>query len=206
MGNTRSATLLRALGVLGIVGVLLSAYTPLPNMLANALIIPSKIERADAIVVLGASVYRDGTLSESSLRRTVQGLVLYHQGWAPLLVLSGPSYQGSPKEAEVRASLTRQLRVPEQAILVETQAKTTAEEAVNISVKLRQRGVRSILLVSNSVHLARAVPRFEKMGLRVFPVAADDIHWGTDAPDKRLILMVYTLREMVGRWLYRFGD
>ena len=198
--------LLMSIGLLSVIGVLLSAYTPLPNLLARSLVMPSKIQRADAIVVLGASVYRDGTLSDSSLRRTVQGLVLYHQGLAPLLVLSGTSYEGAPVEAEVRAALARQLRVPERAILLEPHAKTTAEEAVNIGAKLQQRGVRRILLVSNSVHLARAVPRFEKMGMQVFPAAADDIHWGTDAPDKRLALMVYALREAAGRWLYQAGD
>jgi len=62
-------------------------------------------------------------------------------------------------------------------------------------------GLRRILLVSNSVHLARAVPRFEKVGMRVFPAAADDMHWGTGTPDKRLALMVYALRETAGRRL-----
>jgi len=204
--NTLSAKLLQALGVLGILGVLLSAYTPLPNALARALAVSSRVQPADAIVVLGAGVFRDGTLSDSSLRRTVQGLVLYHQGLAPLLVLSGTTYEGSPVEAQVRAALARQLRVPEKVILLEPHAQTTAEEATNISAKLHQRGVRSILLVTSSLHLARAVPRFEKMGFRVFPVAADNLPVDTDSPDGRLRLMVYTLREMVGQWLYRLGD
>jgi len=204
--NTLSAKLLQALGVLGILGVLLSAYTHVPNALARALAVSSRVQPADAIVVLGASVFRDGTLSDSSLRRTVQGLVLYHQGLAPLLVLSGTTYEGSPVEAQVRAALARQLRVPEKVILLEPHAQTTAEEATNISAKLHQRGVRSILLVTSSLHLARAVPRFEKMGFRVFPVAADNLPVDTDSPDGRLRLMVYTLREMVGQWLYRLGD
>jgi uncharacterized SAM-binding protein YcdF (DUF218 family) len=204
--NTLSAKLLQALGVLGIAGVLLSAYTPLPNMLARALAVSSRIQPADAIVVLGASVFRDGTLSDSSLRRTVQGLVLYHQGLAPLLVLSGTTYEGSPVEAEVRAALARQLRVPEKAILLEPHAQTTAEEAANIGARLHQRGARTILLVSSSLHLARAVPRFEKMGFRVFPAVADNLPVDTDSPDGRLRLMIYTLREMVGQWLYRLGD
>ncbi len=201
-----SAKLLQALGVLGIAGVLLSAYTPLPNMLARALAVSSGIQPADAIVVLGATVFRNGTLSDSSLRRTVQGLVLYHQGLAPLLVLSGTTYEGSPVEAEVRAALARQLQVPEKAILLEPHAQTTAEEATNISAKLHQRGVRTILLVTSSLHLARAAPRFEKMGFRVFPVAADNLPVDVDRPDGRLRLMSHTLREMVGRWLYQLGD
>ncbi|GIV17489.1 MAG: hypothetical protein KatS3mg022_2924 [Armatimonadota bacterium] len=204
--NTRLQKLLRLLGLLGVLGVLLSVYTPLPNMLARALAISSQIQPADAIVVLGASVYRDGTLSESSMRRAIQGIVLYHRGLAPLIVFSGTSYEGSPVEAEVRAALARQLRVPEKAILMETHAQTTAEEAENIAKNLRQRGAKSILLVSTSLHLPRAVPRFERYGLKVFPVTADDLPVDTEGTEGRLELMHYTLREALARWLYRAGE
>jgi len=204
--DTRFAKLLRLFGLLGVLGVLLSAYTPLPNVLARALATSSRVQPADAIVVLGASVYRDGTLSGSSLRRTVQGIVLYHRGLAPIIVFSGTSYEGSPVEAEIRASLARQLHVPEKAILLEPHAQTTAEEAQNIATRLRQRGAKSILLVSNSLHLSRAVPRFERYGFKVFPVAADDMPVHTDGTDGRLELMWYTMREAMGQWLYRAGD
>ncbi|MGC8782840.1 MAG: YdcF family protein [Armatimonadota bacterium] len=204
--DTRLQKVLRLLGLLGVVGVLLSAYTPLPNVLARALATSSQIQPADAIVVLGSSVYRDGTLGESSLRRAVQGIILYHRGLAPIIVFSGSSYEGSPVEAEVRASLARQLHVPEKAILLEPHAQNTAEEAHNIVARLRQRGAKSILLVSNSLHLSRAVPRFERYGFIVFPVAADDIPVNTDGTDGRLDLMWRTIRETIGRWLYRAGE
>ncbi len=203
--DTRLQKALRLLGLLGVVGVLLGAYTPLPNVLARALAASSQIQPADAIVVLGGSVYRDGTLGESSLRRAVQGIVLYHRGLAPLIIFSGTSYEGSPVEAEVRASLARQLRVPEKAILLEPRAQTTAEEARNIASILRQRGAKRILLVSGSLHLPRAVPRFERYGLQVLPVVVDNVPVNVDGPDGRLELMEYVLREALGRWLYRAG-
>lgn len=204
--DTRAHKLLRVLGLLSVLGILLSAYTPLPNVLARALATSSQIQPADAIVVLGASVYRDGTLSESSLRRAIQGIVLYHRGLAPVIVFSGTSYEGSPVEAEVRAALARQLRVPEKAIFMEPHAQTTAEEAQNIATRLRQRGAKSILLVSSSLHLPRAAPRFERYGLKVYPVTADDLPVDTEGTDGRLELMRYTLREALGRWLYRAGE
>ncbi len=198
--------ILRTLGLLCVLGVLVTAYTPLPNLFAQKLAVSSKIAPADAIVVLGAGVHRDGTLGESSLRRAVQGITLYHRGLAPVIVFSGPAYEGSPREAEVRAALARQLRVPERAILLETNADTTAEEAENIAQQLQRRGAKRILLVTSSLHLARAAPRFERLGLKVFPVAADDTPVTTDGPDGRLGLMYRTLREVLARWLYQAGD
>ncbi|MCS6831645.1 MAG: YdcF family protein [Armatimonadota bacterium] len=204
--DTRLHKLLRLLGLLGVLGILLTAYTPLPNVLARALATSSQIQPADAIVVLGGSVYRDGTLGDSSLRRAIQGITLYHRGFAPLIVLSGTSYAGSPVEAEVRAALARQLGVPEKAILLEPHAQTTAEEAHRIAPRLLQRNAKRILLVSSSLHLPRAVPRFERYGLKVFPVVADDTPVDTDGTDERLDLMRHVLREALGRWLYRAGD
>lgn len=204
--DTRLHKWLRLLGLLGVLGILITAYTPLPNVLARALATSSQIQPADAIVVLGGSVYRDGTLGDSSLRRAIQGIVLYHRGVAPLIVFSGTSYEGSPVEAEVRAALARQLRVPEKAILLEPRAQTTAEEAHLIAAKLLERGARRILLVSDSLHLPRAVRRFERYGLRVFPVVADDTPINTDGTDGRLELMRIVVREALGRWLYQSGE
>ncbi|MCS6950172.1 MAG: YdcF family protein [bacterium] len=203
--DSRWQRLLRLVGLLSVLCVLLGAYTPLPNLLARALAVSSRVQPADAIVVLGASVHRDGTLSDQSLRRTVQGILLYRQGLAPLLVLSGTSYEGSPVESEVRAHLARQLGIPAKAILLEREAQTTAEEASNIARTLRQHKVQRVLLVSDALHLARAVPRFEREGLTVLPVAADGLPADTDSPDKRLSLLIHALREAVGRWLYRWG-
>ncbi|MGQ9540084.1 MAG: YdcF family protein [Armatimonadota bacterium] len=197
---------LRTLGLLSVIGVLVSAYTPLPNFFAGLLAVSSQVQPADAIVVLGAGIHRDGTLGKDSLRRAIQGIVLYRRGLAPVIVFSGTSYEGSPVESEVRASLARQLGVPQEAILLESHADTTAEEAENITAQLRQRGAKRILLITNSLHLRRAVPRFEKFGLKVFPVAVDDPPISTDGPDGRLALMVYTVREVLAQWLYRAGE
>lgn len=207
MANTAlMGSILRILGLVTTVAVLLTAYTPLPNAVARRVAVVSRVNRGDAIVVLGASVYRDGTLSDPSIRRMMVGLLLYHQGWAPLLVLSGPSYAGSPVEAEVRAEWAKQLGVPSRAILLETRAQTTAEEASNIATTLRQRGAKRILLVSDTFHLARAVPAFEKERLIVWPAAADSLPLNTENPDSRLSLSIRTLREAIARWLYSLGE
>lgn len=193
------------LGGVGIVLFFLSAFTPLPNVLTQRLEVPSHVEPAGAIVVLGAGVSLDGMLSSDSLRRVIQGVLLQRKGLAPLLVLSGPAFKGGPTEAEVRAELAKQLGVPSEAILTEAHVWTTREEAIRIKALLESRGVRSILLVTDSQHLVRARVLFERAGLEVFPVAADDVSDLSDSPEGRLKLTRRAFQEIVARVYYRLA-
>jgi len=195
----------RFLGFAGVLFFLACAYTPLPNSLAHRLGTPSRIETAGAIVVLGASVSEDGLLGNTSLRRAVQGIVMQRKGLAPLLVLSGPAPDTGLSEAEVRAALARDLGVSTDAILTETEARTTREEANRIGELLRARQVRRILLVTDSQHMSRARRLFERVGLEVLPAAADDISDTARSPEARLKLTRTALEEIIARLYYRMA-
>jgi uncharacterized SAM-binding protein YcdF (DUF218 family) len=185
------------LGCLGILAFLVSAFTPLPNLLERWSRIPSMVQPADAIVVLGSFVSEDGILSGDSLHRAVRGIALYHQGYAPLIVLSGYAGTRGSSEAEVRAELARTLGVPRVALLAEARAFTTREEAVRIGRTLRERGSRTILLVTDSLHMRRARALFERVGLAVLPAGADSRSVLEMFPEGRLKLM----RAVLGEWL-----
>src|SRR5262245_60149628 len=110
---------IRWLGLGAILILLVSAYTPLWNDVADRLVVEPKLQPADAIVVLGAGVLSDGTLVNESLRRAVHGIELFKRGLAPTLVFCGPPWQlgGSPTEADARNSLAVRIGVPEDRIL-----------------------------------------------------------------------------------------
>ena len=82
--------LCRIVGGAGVVIFVVSAFTPVPNVMDHWLSVPARIEPADAIVVLAAGIDEDGTLTINSMRRVLRGIALYKEGLAPLLVLSGP--------------------------------------------------------------------------------------------------------------------
>jgi uncharacterized SAM-binding protein YcdF (DUF218 family) len=65
------------------------AFTTLPNVIARSLVVPERLDTADAIIVLGGGTDKDGKLSSASLRRTVHGIRLFRQGFAPIVVFSG---------------------------------------------------------------------------------------------------------------------
>jgi len=185
--------------------VCLVALTPLPNYLALALRPVPRLEAADASVVLGGSVEPDGALSPESLARVMQGIRLYKARLAPLIVFSGAAFGDRPVEAEVAARLARDLGVPAEPILTETGARTTREEAERIARRLEARAVRRVLLVTDSDHLTRAVPLFERVGFEVLPAPADSVSSATRTPEKRLQLLRHLSQELMARLYYRLA-
>jgi uncharacterized SAM-binding protein YcdF (DUF218 family) len=193
----RWARLCQGVGLLGLLLFLATTLTPLPNALYRWSATSSDIHAADAIVVLGASVDPDGTLSCESLIRTVKAIALFRDGRAGIVMFSGTPMGDGPSEANVRAQLARSLGVPSDAIVTESRALTTREEAIRIGATLRTRNVHQILLVTASQHMRRARAVFERAGLRVFPVTADARSGVGTSPGGRLSLT----RDLLGEWL-----
>lgn len=201
----RQTNWLRTIGFAGVLFFLASAFTPFPNFLARWMRTPPEVRPADAVVVLGAGISPDGTLSRPSLRRMLHGILLQRKGFAPVLVFLGPAVSGGPPEAEVRAALARELGVPPEEILTDTQARTTREEAARVKALLAPRGARRILLVTDSQHTVRARRLFERAGFEVLPSPVDDLSAAADSPEDRLELMERVLQELIARFYYRIA-
>jgi uncharacterized SAM-binding protein YcdF (DUF218 family) len=140
-------------------------------------------------------------LNESSLRRTLHGILLYRQGFAPRLVFSGPANKQGIVEAEIRAAMARQLGITPTAILTESQVHTTREEAARLASLLQPLGIRTILLVTNREHMARSQPLLEHLGFTVHPAPVDTLSQAT-GPGARLQLTRQVLQEFLARLYY----
>jgi len=197
------ARICRLLGLAALAVFLTSAFTPLPNLLSRWLTIPRRLEPAEAIVVLGTRLSPDWELSAASLYRARYGIALYRRGLAPLLVLTGPARGEGPAEATVRAKFARELGIPAEVILTEAGGRTTREEAVRVGALLRPRGVRKILLVTNSLAMARARGVFERASFEVLAAPPDDLSKTSGEPELRLGLMRQILEELIARLYYR---
>jgi len=114
----------------------------------------------DAVVVLGCRP------SARLMRRLDRGIQLFQGGAAPLLLLSGGG-AGPVPEAELMRRMALDRGVPEAALLVEPRSRDTVENARETARLLRSRGARSVVLVSDRVHLPRAALLFRLAGLRV---------------------------------------
>ena len=188
---------LRLLGLLGLLLFAVAAFTPLANSLNIWMAGMAMLEPADAIVVLGrGGVDTDGVLTNRSLRRTLDGIGLYGDGFAPVLVLSG-----SADETSARARLAQGLGVPSGAILRTSSAKTTRGEAEEIRRLLIPLGRRRILLVADPIDMPRARAVMERAGFTVLP--APTAATGPSDPESRLGLLRDILSELAGWTYYR---
>jgi uncharacterized SAM-binding protein YcdF (DUF218 family) len=190
----------RAIGLAGVVFFLVTAFTPLAFRVNQWAAGAPALLPSDAIVVLGGAVSPTGILSLESTRRLNLGVDLYRRGLAPVLVFLGGGVAGGPAEAYVRAEQARLHGVPVAAILTETRAHTTLEEAARVKALLEPRGVRTVLLVTNAGHLLRARPLFERAGFEV-RAAPSDASFESDSPASRLTTMEVLAKELLG-WLY----
>lgn len=190
----------RWLGLVTVLTLTILGFTPLSDM---ALPPPAPPPRpADAIVVLGSYVSRDGTLSAASLQRAVHGIQLYRRGLAPLLVMAG-ARQGEFSEAEIRARLALDFGVPAAAVLAETRGHTTRDEARVVRQLLAPRGVRSVLLVTSGEHMERARVQFEREGFAVAPAPVGLARPASMRPEDRIDQARRWALELLARMYYR---
>lgn len=196
-----------ALGALTLALLALLAYTPVIGAVSRRLDTVPEPGPADVIVVLGAGSARDGVLSSPSLRRFLGGLILYRRGLAPRLMLMGPAYEGSPIEAETRATLARDLGIPAEAIVVEGRGLTTRQEASLAAARVRELGGRRVLLVTGAQHMHRARRFFERAGMEVVPAPVFEVSPTAQGPGGRLELARLVIQEGLARLYYRLsGD
>jgi uncharacterized SAM-binding protein YcdF (DUF218 family) len=194
----------RILGAAVLGALALATLTPAAEWIATRFAEAPRLEPADAVVVLGGG-YTQRALGDPSLQRLVHGVRLQRRGLAPLLVFTGEAPAGQVSEPELRARYARDLGVPPEAIVALPGANTTREEALRARAELGPRGVKSILLVSGSLHLARARRAFEHEGFRVLPAPADNSFTFGSTAAQRLALTRALLRETAGHAYYRLA-
>lgn len=146
-----------------------------------------KIPKADAIVILGGAIappmppkYPYPNLNNRA-DRIWQGARLYHAGKAPMVVLSGgfdPEISAF-SEADAMASFLKDLGVPSDALRLEGQSITTAQNAQYVAqilqpnIEKNMGGIKHILLVTSAIHMHRAKALFEDQNFIVEPIAID---------------------------------
>lgn len=169
----------------GLTILLLFSFSPFANFLGGALEYEFPIQKmeayspAGAIVVLGGSVAGmvPPRVSVEEIRgaRVLAGARLYKLKKAPWVIVSGgvpyPATSGETRnEAIDMRDLLVEDGVPQDAILVEGESRTTAENAELSARLLKEKGVKKILLVTSAYHIGRATRLFQRQNLEVIPV------------------------------------
>jgi uncharacterized SAM-binding protein YcdF (DUF218 family) len=127
------------------------------------------IADADAALVLGAAVIGDvpSRVFEERLRHAA---ALHRAGRVEHIVLTGGR---SPEDELAEAQAGRRWLVadgiPESAILVEDQSRTTLENFVLSAPLLEENGIETVLVVSDPIHMRRAMEIAERIDLAAEP-------------------------------------
>lgn len=124
---------------------------------------------ADAAIVLGAAVLdtRPFPVFEERVRHAV---ALYRAGIVGRLVMTGGRDPGDRlSEAEAARDWAIAHGVPADAILIETRSQTTRANLENSRELLRANGLNRVLLVSDPLHMRRAVAIAQHLGIDAYP-------------------------------------
>ena len=109
----------------------------------------------DAIVVLGAAQY-NGRPSPVLRARLDHAIVLYREGYAPLIVVTGGVGRGdTTSEALVGLRYLVAREVPGEAVVAQPVGRSTRTSMTAVGDWLRERGLRRVLLVSDPFHMFR---------------------------------------------------
>jgi len=110
---------------------------------------------SDAIVVLGAAQYV-GRPSPVLRARLDHALDLWQRGLAPRLIFTGGTGVGdTTSEAAVSRIYALKHGVPDTALLMETEGRTTRESLAAVSAIMHARQMRTAILVSDPFHMLR---------------------------------------------------
>ncbi len=150
-----------------------------------------RAQPADVIVVLGAGVQRDNTPGLAMRRRVSHAADLWRAGYAPIVICTG----GKPgnrtrSEADACAELLiKEQGLPESAVLLEDQSRSTEENAMFTRILMQEHGWQSAIISSDNYHVFRARRLFANEGLTVYTSPATE-----QAPNNMYV--TYLIREV----------
>ena len=187
----------------------------------------TNLPSAEAIVILGGATRNNEPpriMPDISDRgdRLLYGAKLYQAGLAPEIILTGGRiqwYGGESSEAESMAILLELMGIPRSAMVLESRALNTYENAVYVKEILQRRNIKQILLVTSAAHMPRSLAIFRHQGIDAIPAPTDFIVSDRNLIEHRLStqsrilslipksdsldLTTQALKEYIGTFIYR---
>lgn len=125
----------------------------------------------DLIIVHGCPARADGAPSTCNRRRARAAVKAYEAGMAPFVLFTGGAVLNPHAEATVTAEVAVEMGLPRAAVLTEVESRHTV---TNLSVArgiMRQKGMKTALLVSEAMHLvwAKQLANFYGMTTWLWP-------------------------------------
>ncbi len=120
---------------------------------------------ADAALILGSTVFPDGSLSDRLRARLDRGLKLYEDGIVPHLVVSGGLGKEGHWEGSAMAVYLTTQGVPETSVTIDNEGSNTYQSARNFAAIAEARQMESVIIVSQFFHISRTRLILGKLGV-----------------------------------------
>jgi uncharacterized SAM-binding protein YcdF (DUF218 family) len=160
-------TLVAALACLG--GLLVLVTVAPPRWFASLLAGPWPEPKGAVLIVLGADVNDDGSLGETSYRRSLLAVRTWKSSAFRQMVLSGELRSTKPMLDFIVCQ-----GVPTDRILIEDRSTSTRENAL-FTARFVQKIPGPYVLLTSDYHMFRAHRAFSKAGLAVTPAPFSDV-------------------------------
>ena len=173
--------------------------------------------RAQAVVILAAEMresreYGGHTVGERTMERLRYGARIARQTGLPLLLSGGHTGSGGGPAslAEMMQAVLRE-DYGLSARWLETQSRTTRENAQLSAPLLKADGVATVVLVTHESHMRRALREFERAGIRALPAPVGvptrggGLSWADIGPSPSAFrdssLAIHELAGQVEQWV-----
>ena len=122
---------------------------------------------ADAAIVLGAAAW--GSKPSPVYRERInEALLLYQQGRVHWIIFTGGTREpGFLTEAEVGRQFSAKHGIPAKNMLIDPESRTTWQNLEHARDLMSSAGIHSALLVSDPLHMRRAITMATDLGLQV---------------------------------------
>lgn len=132
-----------------------------------------ELQRSDVIIVLGARVRPDGTLSNSLEYRMQTALAAYEAGYADCFIVCGAQGGDEPctEASAMKAYLTKR-GVPEANVFTDDQSFNTRQNVEHAKAIMDEQGFSTAIVVTNAYHVARAKALCQDARIEVLGAAA----------------------------------
>ena len=148
----------------------------------------AQAQDADCILVLGASVYADGTPSTILRDRLDIAIKLYQANVAPKIIMSGDNGTESYNEVLAMKSYAVEQGVPSEDVFCDHAGFSTYESMYRAQKVF---GVSRMVVVTQTYHLYRALYTGNALGMDVVGVASDLRNYQNQT--------IYDIRELFAR-------
>ncbi len=163
------ACALLTLGVLVLSGVVCAGAKPYFVTMED---IESREELRDfdCVIVLGARVYSDGSLSSVLKDRAIVGIDAYKAGASDVLLFSGDHGQTSYDEVNALREFAESQGVARDRIFLDHAGFSTYESMARLAQVF---GAKKVLIVTQEYHLYRAIYNARALGMEAYGLPCD---------------------------------